>query len=750
MAVYKRDMVDINLETGNIHRSFLKHSIGKADSAADHFGVRVFRNGEAVSLTGVSVQGYFRDPQGNNIAITSGNIVSENEAEVVLPQACYNYEGQFCLAIKLIGGGVTGTVRIVDGMVDNTNTGSAVAPTETVPTYQEVLAVYDQMQEKIEDYDEVVAEQNAHIAEAIESIAPEFSTSASYTPGQYVTYNGGLYICKTAHTGSWNAGHFSATNAGGELTRVNGTVESLNNFCRNGISYSKSQNTSVSAGTLNTTIVSDILIPSGTSYTIKVTDSGSVLPSSLLTLYYKDSSNTNHSIQNITAGTEYILTAPEDIYGFVGYRKNIESTGTITTAVSWRVENPNDNLEKRIEDLDDEVDEINNSGIIQNYSAIKELAASDLEVGGIQDGTGKLVDVDTRHRTKNYIPAYTGMVIKSVRYFNVFEYDLLTGQYLYSTSGWKTSYTVTQDCKIKMVFNSTSTSDIISGFSTETPFLTIRKSITPVDFARQIIGDMQYMPSKTVRTIAHRGRYGFNIGMECGLSGVVAAKRYGITIVENDVAFTADGKMVMWHDSTLSKIGDSTHSVSDYTLAQLKAMNFGIHFGTAFDGETILTFEEWIIACKKIGVECYIDFKVTGTDFTTSMAEDLVEIVKKYGMMDHVSYLNNQAKIRQYHNNARLVMLVPPTAERIESFRQYLANGPVTFDPNGENVTSEMAELALLNGYEMECYYVEYDITDKTTIFNEVDRLVGCGVQGITMDYYKIEDVFNQKYGLLN
>lgn len=170
MAVYKRDMVDINLETGNIHRSFLKHSIGKADSAADHFGVRVFRNGEAVSLTGVSVQGYFRDPQGNNIAITSGNIVSDNEAEVVLPQACYNYEGQFCLAIKLIGGGVTGTVRIVDGMVDNTNTGGAVAPTETVPTYQEVLAVYGDMQETLEEYDGVVAEQNDHIAGAIGAI----------------------------------------------------------------------------------------------------------------------------------------------------------------------------------------------------------------------------------------------------------------------------------------------------------------------------------------------------------------------------------------------------------------------------------------------------------------------------------------------------------------------------------------------------------------------------------------------------
>lgn len=160
MAVYKRDIVDINLETGNIHRSFLNHSIGSNDSAADHFGIRTFRNGEPVSLTGVSVQGVFFQSGHDPIAITSGNIVSGNEAEVVLPQACYNYDGQFTLAIKLVGGGVTGTIRIVDGVVDNTHASGTVAPTSTVPTYQEVLAVYDDMVDTLADYQEVVDTQN--------------------------------------------------------------------------------------------------------------------------------------------------------------------------------------------------------------------------------------------------------------------------------------------------------------------------------------------------------------------------------------------------------------------------------------------------------------------------------------------------------------------------------------------------------------------------------------------------------------
>ena len=146
MAVYKRNIVDIELEQGQIHRAFLNQSIGYMDQKADHFGVRVFRNDEPVNLTGISVQGVFMPPQGSPIAITSGNIVSGNEAEVVLPQACYNYDGQFTLAIKLVdpSNSVTGTVRIVDGMVDNTHASGTVAPTAAVPGYEEVLATYEQ------------------------------------------------------------------------------------------------------------------------------------------------------------------------------------------------------------------------------------------------------------------------------------------------------------------------------------------------------------------------------------------------------------------------------------------------------------------------------------------------------------------------------------------------------------------------------------------------------------------------------
>ena len=201
MAIYHQDIADIELNSGSLHRSFLDHSIGLGDAAANRFGVRVFRNGVAETLSGVTCQGFFRNANGENIALTSYGTIDGNVAYVTLPQACYNIEGMFTLAIKLVGGGVTGTMRIIDGMVDNTNTGGAVAPTGSVPTYQEVLSVYEQMQVAVTNYDAKVTEQDGKISDlksALDAIqntenlfnASTASTGRLDTTGRFVSADG--------------------------------------------------------------------------------------------------------------------------------------------------------------------------------------------------------------------------------------------------------------------------------------------------------------------------------------------------------------------------------------------------------------------------------------------------------------------------------------------------------------------------------------------------------------------------------
>ena len=148
MGLHQEDIISLDLNRAGFHRSFLNHNIGRDDTCANRIGVRLFRGDEPVNLDEATCEGFFLSPVGQHIVI-SGQFAqaSGNVAFVDLPPACYDYEGPFTLAIKVIGGGVTGTIRMVDGQIVNTFTDGAVAPVESVPTYQEVLAVYDQMLE---------------------------------------------------------------------------------------------------------------------------------------------------------------------------------------------------------------------------------------------------------------------------------------------------------------------------------------------------------------------------------------------------------------------------------------------------------------------------------------------------------------------------------------------------------------------------------------------------------------------------
>lgn len=151
MAIYKEDIVDVELTNGVIHRSMLCRTIGEGDAMANRFGVRVKRNREAVDLTGITCTGYFIRSTGDTVIITGA--ATGNTAYVTLPQACYAYEGQFALAIKLQGNGVTGTIRIVDGVVSNTQTGSAVDPGTIIPTIDALIeAIEDAVNSIPSDY----------------------------------------------------------------------------------------------------------------------------------------------------------------------------------------------------------------------------------------------------------------------------------------------------------------------------------------------------------------------------------------------------------------------------------------------------------------------------------------------------------------------------------------------------------------------------------------------------------------------
>lgn len=156
MANLHEDIVNIELEGGSIHRSFLNHSIGEGDNNANRFGVRLFRNGVPENVSG-SCFGLFIRADGATVAINDGT-VSENVAYVTLPDTCYAVEGQFCLTIKVSTASDTTTLRIVDGVVSRTSTNAIVDPGTIIPSIDDLIEAIDEAVASIPpDYSDLVA-----------------------------------------------------------------------------------------------------------------------------------------------------------------------------------------------------------------------------------------------------------------------------------------------------------------------------------------------------------------------------------------------------------------------------------------------------------------------------------------------------------------------------------------------------------------------------------------------------------------
>ena len=200
-------------------------------------------------------------------------------------------------------------------------------------------------------------------------------------------------------------------------------------------------------------------------------------------------------------------------------------------------------------------------------------------------------------------------------------------------------------------------------------------------------------------------------------------------------------------------IPDVSHlSVKSFNLADLKRFDFGIWKNVKYKGETIPTFEEWVSYCKCIGVDIYIDKKINDT-LMAEKIEEMVTIVRRHGMLRHATWLGFYPEVRTYDPKARCVLLTTPTSEMVndQTLLQALEDGgeySIIFEPEITQLTAENAALALDKGFGLEAYYVEffpYDIP-KSTIFQNMINAINLGCQGLTMDYYTVEDAIYGKY----
>lgn len=159
-----------------------------------------------------------------------------------------------------------------------------------------------------------------------------------------------------------------------------------------------------------------------------------------------------------------------------------------------------------------------------------------------------------------------------------------------------------------------------------------------------------YSKNQNVRSVNHRGLE--QIAPENTLIAFQYSKMAGFDCVETDIRFTADGVPVLLHDATINRTARNSDgtaltedvAIADITYDEVLTYDFGIWKNAKFAGQKIPTFEQFIRACRNLGLHPYIELKV-GTE---EQIRALNTVVIRNGMQGKVSWISYGINYLEY------------------------------------------------------------------------------------------------------
>ncbi len=140
---------------------------------------------------------------------------------------------------------------------------------------------------------------------------------------------------------------------------------------------------------------------------------------------------------------------------------------------------------------------------------------------------------------------------------------------------------------------------------------------------------------QTPQIMAHRGAS--KAAPENSMAAFRQAIEEGADWIELDVQESADGKVVVMHDSDLMKLAKNPIKIWNATQEDLAQIDIGSSFDPRFADERVPTLAEVLQLCKgKIGV--IIELKYYGHD--QQLEQRVVDIVEAAGMADEVMVMS--------------------------------------------------------------------------------------------------------------
>ncbi len=223
-----------------------------------------------------------------------------------------------------------------------------------------------------------------------------------------------------------------------------------------------------------------------------------------------------------------------------------------------------------------------------------------------------------------------------------------------------------------------------------------------------------------VIVIAHRGAAGD--APENTLAAVELALEQGTDMVEIDVQESADGEVVVIHDSDLKRVGGSPLKIWEATLWEMQQVDIGGWFGPQFNGQRLPTLEQVLELCKD---RAMVDIELKYYGHNDRLEERVAEIVERTGMEDQIV----------------LMSLVNDLVQSMKALRPRWAVGLLTAKVVGDLTTRDADFLAVHIGIASPRFVRRAHAAGKEVYVWTVNdrlnmsRMISRGVDGLITDY---------------
>lgn len=227
--------------------------------------------------------------------------------------------------------------------------------------------------------------------------------------------------------------------------------------------------------------------------------------------------------------------------------------------------------------------------------------------------------------------------------------------------------------------------------------------------------------NKNCKMVAHRGVSGVEKENTC--SAFVTAGTRSYYGIETDVHVTKDGKYIVIHDDTTTRVTGVEYTVEETDFDVLRSLKVLDTDGVTTRSDLILpTLDDYINICKKHD-------KVSVLELKNTMEEKhligIMERIKELGWYEKTIFISfsqeNVVLLRKNYADAKIQFLY---CEKKDEYLDFMIENKVDADVWYGAVDKEYVDLLHANGIEINCWTVDRP--------EDANRLIDAGVDYIT------------------